>query len=74
MARWRDSLWRWGGGLYLLTVLVAGCSSVDFCGCDREARKENPDRETMAECETLYQGLTYEEVEAELEKCAAQSN
>lgn len=48
---------------------MTGCGGPNVCDCKTEAAKENPDPEFMADCEELYKGKAYEEIEAELEKC-----
>ncbi len=61
----------WIGRLLIVFSLFSqsGCDSTNVCDCETEAAKENPDGEFMAKCEDLYKGKTYEEIEAELNKC-----
>ena len=52
-----------------LLLLLTACGGNSLCECQTEAAKENPDREFMSECEQLYKGMTYEEMEEELKEC-----
>ena len=53
----------------LLLLCLTACGGNTLCDCEAEAAKENPDREFMSECEQLYKGMTFEEMEEELKKC-----
>ena len=52
----------------LLLLALTACGGNTLCDCQTEAGKENPDREFMGECEQLYKGMTYEEMEEELKE------
>lgn len=52
-----------------MVLCLWSCNGPDVCECEAEAKLENPDREVMAQCEKLYAGKAYEEIEAELKKC-----
>ncbi len=57
------------GILLIGMICLTGCSGPNVCDCQTEAAKVNPDREYMADCEALYKGKSFEEIEAELAKC-----
>jgi|GEM_PF-5637513 len=52
-----------------MALCLWSCSGPNVCDCEAEAKLENPDREVMGQCEKLYAGKAYEEIEAELKKC-----
>lgn len=54
----------------LLALFLVGCGGPDLCACEEEAKKDDPDVEMMQECEKLYEGKDFEEIEAELRDCA----
>ena len=59
--------WRLGllGGIW-------GCGGPTLCECKAEAQKADPDHAVMADCEELYAGKSYEEIEAALAGCGVE--
>ena len=57
----------------LLWILLAtglfACGGPDLCECQKEAEKDNPDLELLADCAEEMADCSFEEMEAELAKC-----